>query len=102
MPQEEVGVEMQTEKMTMPTILLYSLEKDKLRKDSEIRIDLYFCYHHEQTRAYQIRSFYYRYCHINANLNPKDSYQPTDVGFIFPTPSLAPHMRKHCGRTSYI
>lgn len=90
MSQKEVGVEMQIKRMVTPvTVLLYSLEEDKLKKDSQIRVDL-SCYHHEQTRAYPMCSFY----HIKENINPKDSYQSTDVEFTFPPPPPAPTYEK--------
>lgn len=89
MPQKKEGVEAQIKKKDdSSSILLYSLEKKVLRKNLEIRADLYFCYPHKLTRVNKMCTFWYRHYHTNYNINCKDSYQFTDVGFIFPTATI--------------
>lgn len=85
-PQKKEGVEAQIKKKDdSSSLLLYSLKKNMLRKNLEIRADVYFCYHHKLTRVNKMCTFWYRHYRTNYNINCKDSYQFTDVGFIFPT-----------------
>lgn len=58
MLQKKEGVEAQIKKKDdSSSILLYSLEKKVLRKNLEIRADLYFCYPHKLTRVNKMCTF---------------------------------------------